>query len=208
MRLSEFVRSDHGGFNATSDRGLPPWRPHGRFRRVQTGGALLSRSRSAKPPPPDKQQQGQDRHPGSGDNIFHVMTCFARELVDRDKGGRPPALPRSRSSGRLCGITVGAHPTADSGCRVSTSAAALRTASDGRHGQGVRADWSGASHSRSRTVRRERHATEHRASRASAQAATGRSLLGHRTQPDQIGPCRLQLQMQPQRHRPKIGVSL
>jgi hypothetical protein len=41
------------------DRGLPPWRPHVRFRRVQTGGALLfSESRSAKPPPPDKQQQG------------------------------------------------------------------------------------------------------------------------------------------------------
>ena len=43
------------------------------------------------------------------------------------------------------------------GCQVSTSAAALRTASDGRRGQGVRADCSGASHSRSRTARRERH---------------------------------------------------
>ena len=44
------------------------------------------------------------------------------------------------------------------------------------------------------------YATEHRACRANAQAATRRSLPGHRTQPDQIGPCRLQLKMQPQRH--------
>ena len=43
---------------------------------------------------------------------------------------------------------------------VSTSAAALRTASDGRHGQRVRADWSAANHSRSRTARRKRNATE------------------------------------------------
>ena len=119
---------------------------------------------------------------------------------------------------RLCGIP-GRRPTPPPNvCRlrgtppqVSTSAAALRTASDGRHGQGVRADWSGASHSRSRTARPA--STEHRASRASAQAATRRSLPGHRTQPDQIGPCRLQLQMQPQRHRarsfihPEIGIS-
>jgi hypothetical protein len=35
---------------------------------------------------------------------------------------------------------------------------------------------------------------------SNAQAATRRSLPGHRTQPDQIGPCRLQLKMQPQRH--------
>ena len=37
-----------------------------------------------------------------------LICCFARELVDRDKGGRPPDdadRPRSRSSGRLCGIT-------------------------------------------------------------------------------------------------------
>ena len=33
-----------------------------------------------------------------------------------------------------------------------------------------------------------------------AQAATRRSLPGHRTQPDQIGRCRLQPKMQPQRH--------
>src|SRR6476620_5034183 len=52
-------------------------------------------------------------------------------------------------------------PVARSPPQVATSAAALRTASDGRHGQGVRADWSAASHSRSRTARRERHATEH-----------------------------------------------
>ena len=49
---------------------------------------------------------------------------------------------------------------ANSGCQVSTSAAALRTASDGRHGQRVRADWSAANHSRSRTARRKRNATE------------------------------------------------
>ena len=76
---------------------------------------------------------------------------------------------------------------------------ALRTGSDGRQGEAVRSRPVRASHSRSRTAGRERHATEHRASCASAQTATRRSLPGHRTQPDQIGPCRLQLQMQPQR---------
>ena len=37
-----------------------------------------------------------------------LICCFARERVDRDKGGRTPGdadRPRSRSVGRLCGIT-------------------------------------------------------------------------------------------------------
>ena len=68
-----------------------------------------------------------------------TICCFARERVDRDKGGRPPDdvdRPRSRSSGRLCGIPVGAYPTADPVPAPSRHlAAALRTASDGRHGR-------------------------------------------------------------------------
>ena len=47
---------------------------------------------------------------------------------------------------------------------------------------------------------------------SNAQAATRRSLPGHRTQPDQIGPCRLQLKMQPQlqlaRNQIHIKISL
>jgi hypothetical protein len=74
-------------------------------------------------------------------------------------------------------------PVTRSPPQVATSAAALRTASDGRHGQGVRADRSGASHSRSCTARRERQATEntgraapaHRRPRAAISGATGRS---------------------------------
>ena len=91
--------------------------------------------------------------------------CTARELVNRKDGRLTDdadlvVRDLSGSSRRLCGIP-GRRPTPPPNvCRlrgtppqVSTSAAALRTASDGRHGQGVRADWSGASHSRSRTAR-------------------------------------------------------
>jgi hypothetical protein len=81
--------------------------------------------------------------------------CTARELVNRKDGRLTDdadlvVRDLSGSSRRLCGIP-GRRPTPPPNvCRlrgtppqVSTSAAALRTASDGRHGQGVRADWSG-----------------------------------------------------------------
>ena len=86
----------------------------------------------------------------TADRLMTLIWSSALSLFWKALRHTPSALTQPPNVCRLRGTPP----------QVSTSAAALRTASDGRHGQGVRADWSGASHSRSRTARRERHATE------------------------------------------------
>ena len=143
-----------------------------------------------------------------GDKVMQIENDYEKEVYNGDIGTIDDV---DSNSGELIASFDGRSVTYGFGeldMLVPAYAATIHKSQGSEYpaviipGQGVRADWSGASHSRSRRARRERHATEHPASRASAQAATRRSLPGHRTQPDQIGPCRLELQMQPQR-RPR-----
>ena len=111
-----------------------------------------------------------------------LICCFARERVDLC-GITRRRLPNRRF--RLPGLHLGSCPA---------------------HRE-RRATWAGRP---GRLVRGKPQPKPYSApaSRASAQAATRRSLPGHRTQPDQIGPCRLELQMQPHRRpRPKFDHS-
>jgi hypothetical protein len=128
---------------------------------------------------------------GCGQNrLAHDSSAWRVEAISQMEGFAeyPVGAPPERLGFRLR-VTPPQVPTSAT-CPTHRE---RRAASAKRPGRLV-----GASHSRSRTTHRERRAKRHRASRANAQAATRRSLPGHRTQPDRIGPCRLQLKMQPQ----------
>ena len=134
------------------------------------------------------------------------LQALRLERCDRDhKDGGPPDdadRPRSRSSGRLCGITCRRLPNRRfrlPGLHLKSPPRQLPCAPRATGDMGRASGPTGQGQATAEAVQR---VARHRASRASAQAATRRSLPGHRTQPDQIGPCRLELQMQPQR-RPR-----
>ena len=117
------------------------------------------------------------------DKVMQIENDYEKEVYNGDIGTIDDV---DSNSGELIASFDGRSVSPPS----STSAAALRTASDGRHGPGVRADWSGASHSRSRTARRERHATEHQAgppARRRPRAAACRAIERSPTKSDLVG---------------------
>jgi hypothetical protein len=94
------------------------------------------------------------------------ICCFARELIDRDKGGRPPddadlVVRALAFLEDFEAYPLGAYPTADSGCEVSTSSRHLASCPVHRERRATRAARPGAVRADrpgGRTARRERQA--------------------------------------------------
>jgi hypothetical protein len=135
-----------------------------------------------------------------GRRTFDSLQALRPERCDRDhKDGRPPdnadlvvralAFLEGFEADSVCAPTAERLPAAGTQPQDATSPAALRTASDGRHGEADRADRSGQATAEAVTARRERQVTGgHQTGRASAEAATRRADRAS-ARPDQYEPC-------------------